>query len=233
MRMYAVYRKSEDLSYLSHLDIQRTLQHAFRRADIPLAYSEGFNPHPQFSFAAAVPTGTASECEWFEVRLTETVDPDDFVKRIADALTSGLSVIDAKEVPENAGKLTTFVRAAKYSVRLCIPCDAETVKTALNEILSGEIVVTKKTKGGDKPSDIRPMIISAEVIGVTETGDILMNLVGKLQTDGGLRVSHLTDVLLKKLKFAGAPVYIDRTDMYFEPGHDLPVMPGETDEVNE
>lgn len=233
MRMYAVYRKSEELSYLSHLDIQRTLQRAFRRADIPLAYSEGFNPHPQFSFAAAVPTGTASNCEWFEVRLTENILPEDFLKRVAGALTPGLSILSAREVPENAGKLTTLVRAAGYSVRLNVPCSQDEVIHALDELLSGEIVVVKKTKGGEKPADIRPMILSASVAGQSDNGDIILYLMGKLQTDGGLRVSHLTDVLLDRLHCSGSPVFIERTAMYFETGHDLPVMPGETDVTNE
>ena len=70
MRMLAVYHKTESARYISHLDVQRTLQRAFRRAKLPLRFSEGFNPHPELSFASALATGTTSDAEWFDVELT-------------------------------------------------------------------------------------------------------------------------------------------------------------------
>lgn len=235
MRMYAVYQKSEALSYLSHLDIQRTLQRAFRRAGVPLAYSEGFNPHPQFSFAAAVPTGTASECEWFEVKLTEEMTPETFISRVSAALPAGLQVTKAQNVPDNAGKLTTLVRAARYEVRMAIngAVSLQTVSDTLSSLMQGEINVMKKTKGGDKMADIRPMIVSACVTGEDGRGDICLDVVGRLQTDGGLRVSHLTDSLLNRLDMGGCPVLINRKEMYFEKGLSLPEMPEETDGLHE
>ena len=74
--MLAVYHKGEAVRFVSHLDVQRTLHRAFRRAKAPLAYSAGFNPHPELSFASALPTGASSDCEWFEVELTEDMAPD-------------------------------------------------------------------------------------------------------------------------------------------------------------
>ena len=66
MRMLAVYHKTESARYISHLDVQRTLQRAFRRAKLPLRFSEGFNPHPELSFASALATGTTSAAAWFD-----------------------------------------------------------------------------------------------------------------------------------------------------------------------
>ena len=161
MRMFAVYQKSEALSFISHLDIQRTLQRAFRRARVPLAYSDGFNPHPQLSFAAAVPTGASSECEWFEVRLTEQVEPDAFLQHTNASLPAGLSLLRAFEAPERAGKLTVMVRAAEYRAALSAktPLSAEAVQEALDALLNGEILIQKRTKAGVKPVDIRPQIM--------------------------------------------------------------------------
>lgn len=223
MRMFAVYQKSEALSFISHLDIQRTLQRAFRRARIPLAYSEGFNPHPQLSFAAAVPTGAASRAEWFEVRLTETVSPEDFILRTNAALPKGMSLINAFEAPADVGKLTVMVRAAEYRAALSAntPLSTAAVEEALAALLENEIVIEKRTKGGIKPADIRPQIIEAVVEGI-EGKEIILRVLGKLQADGGLRVSHLTDALFDRLDVRGGVARICRTAMYFDSDGSLP-----------
>ena len=73
MRIIAAFEKTKELSYTSHLDVQRTLQRTFRRAALPLAYSKGFNPHPKLSFATALATGYTSAGEWFEVELDQAL----------------------------------------------------------------------------------------------------------------------------------------------------------------
>ncbi|MDD6887350.1 MAG: TIGR03936 family radical SAM-associated protein [bacterium] len=223
MRMFAVYQKHEALSFISHLDIQRTLQRAFRRARIPLAYSDGFNPHPQLSFAAAVPTGAASTCEWFEVRLSEPVAPEAFLARTNAAMPDGLQLLRAFEAPEQAGKLTVMVRAAEYRARLTAETalSAEAVQEALDALLAGEIIVNKRTKGGVKPVDIRPQIMQAAVEGI-EGNEMILRVLGKLQADGGLRVELLTDALFDRLGAQGGVARICRTAMYFDSDGSLP-----------
>ena len=71
MRIIAALSKGGRGAVLSHLDIQRTLQRAMRRADIPLRYSKGFNPHPELHFATALSTGARGMWEWFDVELEE------------------------------------------------------------------------------------------------------------------------------------------------------------------
>src|SRR4051812_49839172 len=69
------YAKRGRLRFSSHRDFQRALERALRRADVPMAYSAGFRPHPKISFANAAPTGTASEAEYVEISLTRRCDP--------------------------------------------------------------------------------------------------------------------------------------------------------------
>jgi len=223
MRMFAVYQKSEALSFISHLDIQRTLQRAFRRAQIPLAYSDGFNPHPQLSFAAAVPTGAASDCEWFEVKLQEEIDPKDFLERTNAAMPEGFRLLEAFEAPENAGKLTVMVCAAEYTARLSAksPLTCEAVREALDALLQGEIFVNKRTKGGVKSVDIRPQIMQAAVEGI-EGKEIILRVLGRLCADGGLRVELLTDALFDRLGADDGTARICRTAMYFDSDGPLP-----------
>lgn len=226
MRIFAVYQKHEALSYISHLDVQRTLHRAFRRAQIPLAYSEGFNPHPLLSFAAALPTGASSECEWFEVRLSEPLDPAELVRRTNAAMPQGLLLTRAFEVPQQMGKLTAMVHAAEYRATLLAytPLTVESVQETLKALLQGEILVQKRTKGGMKTVDIRPQIMQAAVEGI-EGNVIFLRVLGKLQSDGGLRVSFLTDALLDRLGAHGGTAHICRTAMYFDSDGFLPRLP--------
>jgi radical SAM-linked protein len=69
MRLVIKYTKEERVKYISHLDFLRLVQRAIRRADIPVAYSQGFNPHPRLSFASALAVGVTSEGEYLDIYL--------------------------------------------------------------------------------------------------------------------------------------------------------------------
>ena len=212
---------------ISHLDVQRTLQRSFRRAGLPLAYSQGFNPHPQLSFATAAATGMSSDCEWFEVQLYEDVPPNAFVSRANAAMPEGMSVSDAFEPPEGFGSLSAKLRAALYRAELSFdsPVDGEKLKQTLEAMLSGEIVVNKRTKSGIRPVDMRPYILK---VSVEEVGDgkAVLRVLGKLQADGGLRVDAFIDALLERLD-AQATYALHRMRMYFAGDGFLPRLPSE------
>jgi len=227
MKLVAVYHKGRALAMISHLDVQRTLQRAFRRAGLPLLYSNGFNPHPQFSFATAAATGMSSDCEWFEVQLFEPIAPEEFVRRANAAMPEGMSVTDAFEPPEGFGSLSAKLRAALYRVELSFdsPIDGEKLKQTLEAMLSGEIVVNKRTKSGVRPVDMRPYILE---VSVEEVGDgkAVLRVLGKLQADGGLRVDAFVDALLERLD-AQATYALHRMRMYFADDGFLPRLPSE------
>lgn len=227
MKLVAVYHKGRALAMISHLDVQRTLQRAFRRAGLPLLYSNGFNPHPQFSFATAAATGMSSDCEWFEVQLFEPIAPEEFVRRANAAMPEGMSVTDAFEPPEGFGSLSAKLRAALYRVELSFdsPIDGEKLKQTLEAMLSGEIVVNKRTKSGVRPVDMRPYILE---VSVEEVGDgkAVLRVLGKLQADGGLRVDAFVDALLERLD-AQATYALHRMRIYFADDGFLPRLPSE------
>jgi len=227
MKLVAVYHKGRALAMISHLDVQRTLQRAFRRAGLPLLYSNGFNPHPQFSFATAAATGMSSDCEWFEVQLFEPIEPTEFIRRANAAMPEGMSVSDAHELPEGFGSLSAKLRAALYRVELKFdsPVDGEKLKQTLENMLSGEIVVNKRTKSGIRPVDMRPYILE---VSVEEVGDgtAVLRVLGKLQADGGLRVDAFVDALLERLD-AQATYALHRMRMYFADDGFLPRLPSE------
>ena len=227
MKLIAAYQKGKEIAMISHLDIQRTLQRAFRRAGIPLLYSNGFNPHPQFSFATAAATGMSSSCEWFEVQLSEEMSPEEFVRRANEVMPQGMRVSNAFTAPENYGSLSAKLRAAQYRVDLQFetPADHETLAQTLEAMLTGEIIIQKRTKGGIRPVDMRPYILRVSV-GQVEGEHAALLVLGKLQADGGLRVDAFIDALLERLDAHGA-YEIHRTNMYFAEDGLLPHLPVE------
>ena len=114
VKIIAAFEKTKDLSYTSHLDVQRTLQRAFRRASLPLAFSKGFNPHPKLSFATALATGYTSSGEWIEVEFSEPLAPEQFIERANAALPAGMRFVDAFTVDDGFTTLSKLLVAAKY-----------------------------------------------------------------------------------------------------------------------
>ncbi len=227
MKLIAAYQKGNEIAMISHLDIQRTLQRAFRRAGIPLLYSNGFNPHPQFSFATAAATGMSSECEWFEVQLSEEMTPAEFERRANGGMPQGMRVSGAFAAPENYGSLSAKLRAAEYRVdfQFVEPVSKEKLAETLEAMLTGEIIIQKRTKGGIRPVDMRPYILRVSV-GQVEGEHAALLVLGKLQADGGLRVDAFIDALLERLD-AHAAYEIHRTNMYFAEDGLLPHLPAE------
>ncbi|MEO5745290.1 MAG: TIGR03936 family radical SAM-associated protein, partial [Terracoccus sp.] len=87
------YTKRGRLRFSSSRDFQRALERALRRSDVPMAFSAGFHPHPKISYANAASTGTASEAEYFEISVTERVDPESVRVALEEALPDGLDIL--------------------------------------------------------------------------------------------------------------------------------------------
>ena len=205
VRIIAAFQKNKEISYTSHLDVQRTLQRAFRRANLPLAYSKGFNPHPKLSFATALATGYTSDGEWFEVELDRPVEPQAFMERVNGALPDGMRMVSAFEADESIDTLSKLIRAARYE--LTVHFDGavaqQDVRNALDSIMGSEpVIVDKKTKSGIKPTDIRPDILEASVKEESEDKAIVA-VVGSLTAAGGLRAETFVRALLDRLHLNG------------------------------
>jgi len=222
MRMLAIYHKTEAARFVSHLDVQRTLQRAFRRAKLPLAYSAGFNPHPEISFASALSTGATSDAEWFDVTLEQDMAPQAFLDAVNAVLPKGFYLSDAQPMPEGIKTLSTKTRAAEYCIVATMeqPITGDALESALEMMLSGEIIVNKRTKSGVKPVDIRPQILRVTVEGI-EGNEITLRVLGKLQADGGLRTELLMGALFDRLDASGS-LRIHRSAMYFDSDGSLP-----------
>ena len=155
-RIRLLFEKKGRAVYISHLDLMRTLQRAFARADLPLLYSEGFNPHPQISILLPLSVGAASECEILEFRLKNYVNLNEIAERLNPALPEGVRVLSAYEAQEKV----KFLKYLRIEGRLEYDNSAPSEKA---EQLSSffaqkEIVIIKRTKKGEGESDIAPAI---------------------------------------------------------------------------
>src|SRR5438270_13005495 len=93
-RLRIRYAKRGRLRVTSHRDFARAFERALRRADIPMAYSAGFSPHPKISYAGAAPTGVASEAEYLEIGLAEQRETDAVAAALDAALPPGLDIVE-------------------------------------------------------------------------------------------------------------------------------------------
>lgn len=225
MRMLAIYHKTDSARFVSHLDVQRTLHRAFRRAKLPLHFSEGFNPHPELSFASALPTGATSDAEWFEVELDREMTPEAFLESVNAVMPKGFFLSDARPMPGNLKTLTNYTRFADYSilVETETPVTAEAVEEAVNKLLSGEIIVDKKTKSGIKPVDIRPQIVSMTAAETVDNA-FFFRVIGTLTADGGLRIELLMRAFFERLGVNGS-FMTHRNAIYFDLEGVLPGLP--------
>ncbi|MGX7827421.1 TIGR03936 family radical SAM-associated protein [Actinokineospora sp. 24-640] len=155
------YAKRGRLRFTSHRDVARAFERALRRAGVPMAYSQGFSPHPKISWIGAAPTGVASEAEYVEVQLVDAVDPAALATALDTALPPGLDVLEV--VTAGPGSLAERVDGAHWSIELPgVPVD--TLQAALKRLMAEEhVLVTRKTKDGTREIDVRPAVIRADV----------------------------------------------------------------------
>lgn len=152
------YAKRGRLRFSSTRDFQRALERALRRAGVPMAFSAGFHPHPKISYANAAPTGTASEAEYFEISVTERVDPESVRRALDEALPEGLDVLEVVEAAP--GALADRLQGSDWV--LDFPwVSAEQLQAAADQLLALERVeVTRTFKTGPKTFDVRSAVVS-------------------------------------------------------------------------
>jgi radical SAM-linked protein len=151
------YTKRGRLRFTSHRDIGRAVERALRRADVPVALSSGFNPHPRISYAGAAPTGAASEAEYLEIALAAPMEPAALRAALDAALPEGLDVVDA--VTAGAGSLADRLQASSWLVRLPgvpVAAAAEAVERFLAE---PRVEVSRVTKKGLRTFDARAPVV--------------------------------------------------------------------------
>ncbi len=164
-RIWFHFSKMGLAACLSHLDTIRTLERACRRAQLPLAYSQGFNPRPRLAFGPALPVGMESEAEFFEAQMHVEYAPLKAASELNHSLPAGLRVIKASQVAADVPSLSSLVAAAHY--RALLPKPAQSVLAqAVSEVLHSEEWIIERPKKGKR--DVRPLLHALELTGNRE-----------------------------------------------------------------
>lgn len=164
MKMIVVFEKAPRLRHIGHLDLMRAMQRALRRSGLPLRYSQGFNPHILLTFAAPLSVCMPGRREVMEVPLAGDMTGEQFLARLSPALPPDLPCISARPVDDRHPAPMALLSAARYKAQLDDAPNnlGETIRAFLAQ---KEIPAIRKTKTGDKPCDIRPMIYDLSLNG--------------------------------------------------------------------
>ena len=161
MRMLAVFEKSERIRHIGHLDIQRSVQRGLRRSGLPVAYSQGFNPHILITFAPALSTGACGKREIMDVTMAEDTDASEFLERMNKAMPPEMQLKEARAVDSKHPSLMNLSAAADYDLMIRDGEAGEKLAAAIPEMMAKDRILTmRKTKTKLAECDIKPLIFS-------------------------------------------------------------------------
>lgn len=226
-RLRVTFGRGEPIKYVSHLDLVRLWERAFRRAGVPLAYSAGFTPRPKLKVAAPLPVGVTSEAELMDLVLDEDWTPDVFAARVTPQLPIGITLIDVSPAPAGGPSLPAAISAADYRVVLATAEPPEAVRERIDRILAAETLVRVRDRAG-KPRryDLRPLILDLRHAGADPEGQAVETRL-RLSNDGGGRPDevalalgyderprriHRTRILCQAATILGSTVDSDRQE---------------------
>ena len=204
MRIRITFIKQGALRYTGHLDLHKLWERAARRAELPLAYSQGFHPQPKMNMAAALPLGFASRCEVMDMRLEHDITLEDLPTRLNATLPPGLQVVGVEQVDERAPALQTQVASAEYEVTLKDPLELSDLEQKIESVM--ELKTIPRERRG-KMYDLRPLI---EELKLLSDGKILMRLAAREGATG--RPEEVLDMV----GIAFEETRIERTRLIFQ-----------------
>ena len=155
-RRYRItFAKTEAMRFTGHLDLHRTWERTFRRAALPLAYSEGFNPQPKINIGAALPLGCVSEADLIDVLLETEVDPLEVESSLRRAAPPGIRIEQVVLVEPGEPVLQRQVRAALFEVAVADHAQPDDIGRRIESLIGAEHL--PRVRRG-KSYDLRPLI---------------------------------------------------------------------------
>jgi radical SAM-linked protein len=211
-RLRIIFAKGGEIKYISHLDLMRLWERSLRRARVPLAYSQGFNPRPKIAIAAALPVGFTSRGEVMDVVLERRISPYNFAKGLVPHLPTGLELLSVEEVYPQLPSLQSQVRSAEYRVTVYWDGAQEEIEGKLlaervRQLLSAEQLLRQRR---GKDYDLRPLIEDVWVEGKETDGWVL-----GMRLRAGDQGAGRPDEVLDSLGLAEGPHAVRRERLIF------------------
>jgi radical SAM-linked protein len=210
-RLRIRFCRGEKIKFISHLDIIRLWERALHRSRIPLAYSEGFSPHPRISLAAPLAVGVTSEAELMDVFVSKPVSPHWFTGSVSRQLPNGIEILGVYPIPLTIPSLQSQVRYAEYEVEVETECK-EDIESTVSALLSMEQLPWHHHRDtGRRSYDLRALINDVWLInGQDRCGTLGM----RLRCDSG--GSGRPEQVIQALGFTHHPRSIRRTRLILE-----------------
>ncbi len=190
------YVKENNMKHLSHLELIKTMERAFRRMQFKMKFSQGFNPKPKISYAAPLPVGVESECDYLDVELEEKVDIDELLAKQENFLPSGIKFLEAKYHGKSQS-LMSLVSDSAYIIRICTSenLTTEIMKEKIDHFVNQDDITFEKLnkRNNLKVIDIKPWIGYFDVLSVHEDQIILKTLV-RTGSNGNLKPEKLIEM---------------------------------------
>lgn len=211
-KYYLTFSKLDDMKYISHLDLLRLFKRAFKSADIRLAYSMGFNPHPRLAFGQPLSLGYESLEEWLEFETKGSYDGNELKVSINNQLPDGIRVLEVTVAPNGQKALAAKCKNADYRITIHLKaCVLDVPRLEKLFLTQSEIIVNKESKKSKevKAINIRPMIKTLNIEVVDN------NLIMTTSLDAGSNSNLSPELLLQAfLRFSQISV----------PRHEIDVM---------
>lgn len=211
------YGKTGRARYISHLDLMRTMQRAFKRARIPIWYTQGFNPHAYLNFPLALSLGTDSKIEILDIALIEELAPEEIVTRLNACMPEGLHIYKAAKPV----KKHTMIAFAEYEIRFNSNLPAVEAKERFEKFVGREkIEIEKKSKKkGINLVDIKPHI---NTVSVTVENDMtVIDLILPAGCEFNLNTNAVVDAFCSLESVEINSIYTTRTKIMCKNGEDF------------
>lgn len=190
MRYWIKFTKQDKQKYISHKDMHKAIGRIITRAKLPVAFSQGFNPHQKISFSSPLELGIASNAEYLDLELIEEMNSDEIIKRLNQVAPTGFLFLKAKDFITGAPKLMAWIELARYTAR--VNDEAQTVKVIQEIVNKEEIMVEKRSKRKFRKQNIRSFIHEIKFY------DGKLNLLLQTGQKGNLKVSQMIEILKKE-----------------------------------
>lgn len=207
MRIRITFEKTEQMRYTGHLDLHRSWERTFRRAGLPLAYSQGFHPQPRINLASALPLGFTSSCEMTDIWLEEEVALQEVQTALKKAAPPGIKIVEIEQVREGEPALQTQVAASEYQITLMDA--AQRLDQRVEELLAQQSL--PRVRRG-KRYDLRPLV--EELYLLADDDQCRPRLFLRMTSQPG--ATGRPEELLSVLDIAPASALVHRTRIVFE-----------------
>lgn len=216
-RLRLVFAKKGAIKYIAHLDLALAWERALRRAQIPLVYSQGFNPRPKIQVASGLPLGTTGRAEILDIIISQPIQPDEALERIRPALPAGIELHSVETVPLKSPSLQHRLRQAEYQVTVETTLSAEALTERIEKLLTADkIIQTRRRRKRLEEFDLRPWLRELRLESVA-SGEAQLRMRLTAGQFGNLR----PEAVLEALDLAANWHSIERTKLIFE--DNLPV----------